>query len=172
VDCPREPTQFIIPATSIRLENGQSHAKETATLKANSSAEVIVFTGSLSVPRQDAADLAAEAGCRVEDGVTKHTTMLVVGDQDLRILADHEKSTKHIKAERLIEKGQSIRILRESDFMRMSLLPIRIVKLLAAEAILPHDPARLRAVNIRPPIHGAQLPFPLPLPGLCPPVRE
>jgi DNA polymerase-3 subunit epsilon len=81
--------------------------------------EVIVFTGSLSVPRQDAADLAAEAGCRVEDGVTKHTTMLVVGDQDLRILADHEKSTKHIKAERLIEKGQSIRILRESDFMRI-----------------------------------------------------
>jgi DNA polymerase-3 subunit epsilon len=37
----------------------------------------------------------------------------------LRILADHEKSTKHIKAERLIEKGQSIRILRESDFMRI-----------------------------------------------------
>jgi DNA polymerase-3 subunit epsilon len=81
--------------------------------------QVVVFTGSLSVYRQDAADLAAAAGCRVDDGVTKHTTMLVVGDQDLRMLAGHEKSTKHMKAERLIEKGQSIRILRETDFMRI-----------------------------------------------------
>jgi len=81
--------------------------------------QIIVFTGSLSVYRQDAADLAAAAGCRVDDGVTKHTTLLVVGDQDLRMLAGHEKSTKHMKAERLIEKGQSIRILGESDFMRI-----------------------------------------------------
>jgi len=81
--------------------------------------QIIVFTGSLSVFRQDAADLAAAAGCRVDDGVTKHTTMLVVGDQDLRMLSGHEKSTKHMKAERLIEKGQPIRILGESDFMRI-----------------------------------------------------
>jgi DNA polymerase-3 subunit epsilon len=45
--------------------------------------------------------------------------MLVVGDQDLRMLAGHEKSTKHMKVERLIEQGQSIRILSESDFMRI-----------------------------------------------------
>jgi DNA polymerase-3 subunit epsilon len=81
--------------------------------------EVIVFTGSLSIPRREAANAAAVAGCRVDDGVTKHTTMLVVGDQDLRVLAGHEKSSKQMKAEQLIALGQHIRILGESDFMRL-----------------------------------------------------
>lgn len=81
--------------------------------------EILVFTGSLSIPRHEAADAAAAAGCRVDDGVTKHTTMLVVGDQDVRKLAGHEKSSKHVKAEQLIAKGQSIRILGESDFLRI-----------------------------------------------------
>jgi len=72
------------------------------------------------VPRREAADAAAAAGCCVDDGVTKHTTMLVVGDQDLRRLAGHEKSSKHTKAELLISKGQSIRILGEGDFMRIA----------------------------------------------------
>jgi DNA polymerase-3 subunit epsilon len=81
--------------------------------------EILVFTGSLSIPRHEAADIAAAVGCRVDDGVTKHTTMLVVGDRDLRVLAGHNKSSKHIKAELLIAKGQPIRILGESDFMRI-----------------------------------------------------
>ena len=75
-----------------------------------------MFTGMLSIPRSEAADAAAAAGCRVDGSVTKYTTMLVVGDQDLRKLAGHEKSSKHIKAEQLITKGQPIRILGESDF--------------------------------------------------------
>jgi DNA polymerase-3 subunit epsilon len=82
--------------------------------------EVLVFTGELRVPRREAADAAAEAGCCVDKGVTKHTTMLVVGDQDLRKLAGHEKSVKHTKAELLIQKGQPIRILGEGDFMRIA----------------------------------------------------
>jgi DNA polymerase-3 subunit epsilon len=81
--------------------------------------QILVFTGSLSIPRHEAADAAAAAGCRVDDSVTKHTTMLVVGDQDLRKLAGHEKSSKHVKTEQLIAKGQAIRILGESDFMRI-----------------------------------------------------
>jgi DNA polymerase-3 subunit epsilon len=81
--------------------------------------QILVFTGSLSIPRREAADAAAAAGCRVDSSVTQHTTILVVGDQDLRMLAGHEKSSKHIKAEQLISKGQPIRILGESDFMRI-----------------------------------------------------
>jgi DNA polymerase-3 subunit epsilon len=81
--------------------------------------EVLVFTGALSIPRREAADAAAAAGCRVDGGVTKHTTMLVVGDQDIRKLNGHEKSSKHAKAELLIGKGQGIRILGESDFLRV-----------------------------------------------------
>lgn len=81
--------------------------------------EVLVFTGALELPRREAADLAAAAGCKVESGVTKNTTLLVVGDQDARRLAGHEKSSKHRKAETLITKGHAIRILRETDFRQI-----------------------------------------------------
>jgi DNA polymerase-3 subunit epsilon len=83
--------------------------------------EVLAFTGTLSIPRRMAADAADAAGCRVDGGVTKHTTLLVVGDEDVRKLAGHHKSSKHRKAEELIAKGQPIRILSESDFQRIVL---------------------------------------------------
>jgi DNA polymerase-3 subunit epsilon len=79
--------------------------------------ETVVFTGALSMLRHDAAVIAAEAGCKVEAGVTKNTTLLVVGDQDIRRLSGHEKSSKHRKAEELIRQGQRIRIVGETDFM-------------------------------------------------------
>lgn len=82
--------------------------------------EVIVFTGALEIPRREAADLAASLGCQVASGVTKNTTMLVVGDQDIKRLVGHEKSSKHRKAEELIGKGIPIRILKESDFQRLA----------------------------------------------------
>lgn len=78
--------------------------------------EVVVFTGTLSLPRREAARLAAEAGCTVVEGVKKGVTLLVVGDQDIRRTAGHEKSSKHRKAEALIERGEPIRIVGESDF--------------------------------------------------------
>lgn len=81
--------------------------------------EVVVFTGSLEIPRHQAADLAASLGCQVAAGVTKKTTLLVVGDQDVTKLAGNSKSSKHRKAEELIEQGQAIRILRETDFRFM-----------------------------------------------------
>lgn len=82
--------------------------------------EIAVFTGALSMPRREAADLAAEAGCEVDAGVTKTTTLLIVGDQDVTRLADGQiKSSKHLKAEMLIAKGQPIRILRETDFRKL-----------------------------------------------------
>lgn len=83
--------------------------------------EVLVFTGTLEIPRREAADLAASIGCQVVSGVTKKTTMIVVGDQDIKKLAGHEKSSKHRKAEDLIGKGISIRILKESDFKELAI---------------------------------------------------
>lgn len=82
--------------------------------------EVVVFTGSLQIPRREAAQIAARAGCAVDLSVTKRTTMLVVGDQDLRRLAGADKSSKHRKAEKLIADGQPIRILTESDFQTVA----------------------------------------------------
>lgn len=83
------------------------------------SGEVLVFTGALAMPRHDAADLAASVGCDVASAVTKKTTILVVGDQDIRALAGHEKSIKHRKAEDLIQRGLPIRIIGETDFQAL-----------------------------------------------------
>lgn len=81
--------------------------------------ETVVFTGALSIARDQAAQMASMAGCRVSDSVTKKTTILVVGDQDLRLTKGQEKSSKHRKVEAMIDGGSPIRIVRESDFMMM-----------------------------------------------------
>lgn len=81
--------------------------------------EVLVFTGALEIPRRDATTMAANVGCYVASGVTKKTTILVVGDQDIKRLAGHKRSSKHRKVETLISQGQDIRILRETDFKKL-----------------------------------------------------
>lgn len=81
--------------------------------------EVLVFTGSLELIRSEATELATSVGCTVELNVTKRTTLLVVGDQDVWKLGGQEKSSKHRKAEQLVLQGQKIRILIESDFQEM-----------------------------------------------------
>lgn len=78
--------------------------------------ETLVFTGALLISRGEASKMAAGVGCNVEPGVTKRTTILVVGDQDIQKLAGNEKSSKHRKAESLVGAGQPIRIVGESDF--------------------------------------------------------
>ncbi len=102
----------------------QSKKSEKHTRKGNPDGilygEIIVFTGALSIPRREAADIASSLGCAVASSVTKKTTLVVVGDQDLTKLAGKEKSTKHLKAEELILKGQNLRILKESDFQALA----------------------------------------------------
>lgn len=81
--------------------------------------EVIVFTGALSMTRVEAARLAYQAGCNVDVGVNRNTTLLVVGGQEISKLAGHDKSSKHRKAEELIRQGQPIRIIGEADFRQL-----------------------------------------------------
>jgi DNA polymerase-3 subunit epsilon len=79
--------------------------------------EEIVFTGELSIPRSEAAKLAAQAGCKVHPTVTKRTTMLVLGTQDLTKLAEGRKrSSKERKAITYAEKGFRIQFINEDDF--------------------------------------------------------
>ena len=80
--------------------------------------ETIVFTGKLGIPRRTATDMAAEVGFSVSGSVTKKTTMLVVGVQDMNKLKGYEKSSKHRKAEDLIAMYElDIQILSEQDFL-------------------------------------------------------
>ncbi len=81
--------------------------------------ETIVFTGALSIPRNQAADLAADAGCNVLSAVNKTVTMLVTGMQDIRKLNGHEKSSKHRKIKAMIDRGDEVQILSENDFLAL-----------------------------------------------------
>lgn len=81
--------------------------------------ETVVFTGFLQMHRSEAAHLAAKAGCNVVDTVSKKVTVLVVGDQDLRLTRRHVKSRKHRKVEEMIAAGLSVRIVGESEFLQM-----------------------------------------------------
>ncbi len=83
------------------------------------SGESLVFTGSLQVPRREAADLAASAGAQVSNSVTRRTTLLVVGVQNIRKVGEDGKSTKHKKAEALIRDGHPITIMSEEDFIAL-----------------------------------------------------
>lgn len=82
--------------------------------------EVVVFTGALSILRAEAATRAAELGCDVRDSVSAKTTMLVVGQQDLKKLGGYTKSSKQRKAEKLVLQGAVISILSEADFMPLT----------------------------------------------------
>lgn len=80
---------------------------------------IACFTGKLTLSRNDAATYAAGAGITVKSSVSKKITMLVVGDQDLDTLNGHTKSTKHRRAEELIEQGIDIRIMGETEFLKL-----------------------------------------------------
>ncbi|WP_439139735.1 BRCT domain-containing protein, partial [Roseicyclus sp.] len=81
--------------------------------------EVVAVTGALTIPRREAAELAARLGCSVASNVTKNTTLLVVGDLDIRQLSGHKKSSKQRRAEELIDEGFGLRIICETDFRRL-----------------------------------------------------
>lgn len=82
--------------------------------------EVMVFTGTLTkMSRDHAADLASDTGCKIEENLTKKTSFLVFGHQDLIQTKGKDKSGTHLKAEILISKGQNISILTENQFIEL-----------------------------------------------------
>lgn len=78
------------------------------------------FTGKLeSMPRKNAMELFAKCGGFPEKGVNKKTNFLIVGDQDLKKVGEGGKSSKIIKAEKLLVEGQDIQLLGEEEFIQM-----------------------------------------------------
>lgn len=78
------------------------------------------FTGTLkSMSRKQAMSVFAAFGGIPEKSVTKSTDFLVMGDQDIRVVGNTGKSSKVIKAEKLLAEGQKIQLLSENEFLRM-----------------------------------------------------
>ncbi|MBF8965743.1 DNA polymerase III [Pontibacter sp. FD36] len=79
----------------------------------------VVFTGTLSsMQRKDAIQLVADIGGIPDAGVTKKTNVLVVGQQDYRVVGDDGMSSKQEKAVLLLDKGADIEIISEQEFLQ------------------------------------------------------
>lgn len=78
--------------------------------------QVVVFTGALSIRRQDAWDTVARLGGMPEKNITKRTAFLVIGDGFTGDDPADFWSGKAAKARELRDKGQQIEVLTETDF--------------------------------------------------------
>ena len=78
------------------------------------------FTGKLErMTRKEAITMVALTGGIPEKNVTKNTNILVVGEQDWRVVGKSGLSIKMKKAQSLLENGQNIEIMTEDDFIKM-----------------------------------------------------
>ena len=81
--------------------------------------KTIVFTGELSMARNEAAKLASSVGFHVADSITKMTTFLVVGGVKSESELAGITSSKLKKAELLRDGGQQIYIVTEDEFQQI-----------------------------------------------------
>jgi DNA polymerase-3 subunit epsilon len=81
--------------------------------------KTVIFTGTLSsMVRSKAQQAIADIGGILGNAITKDTDFLVVGQQDYKVVGDDGMSSKQEKAIKLIEKGASIEVISENDFLR------------------------------------------------------
>ena len=78
----------------------------------------VCFTGTCSYgTRKELLQKVKDVGGIPSDSVTKKTEVLVVGQQDYRVVGEDGMSKKQKKAFELLDKGQDIEILSEIDFL-------------------------------------------------------
>lgn len=83
--------------------------------------QIVVFTGNLGMARTEAKQRAAELGAQPASGVTRKTTVLVVGDGFAA--SDLNAGRVTTKARRVIDlhsRGQQIEVLSEGEFLQMT----------------------------------------------------
>ena len=80
--------------------------------------KAVCFTGTTRFAvRKEMLQMIKNIGGIPMDSVTKETDVLVVGQQDYRVVGADGMSSKQKKALSLLEKGQDIEILSESEFL-------------------------------------------------------
>lgn len=81
-------------------------------------AKSVCFTGTCQYgTRKELLQKVAEIGGIPTNSVTKQTDVLVVGQQDYRVVGEDGMSEKQEKALKLLAKGQDIEILSETEFL-------------------------------------------------------
>ena len=80
----------------------------------------IVFTGELTISREEAMQMAVNVGAKVKTSVSKKTDFLVVGKQDKSLVGADGMSTKEEKALELNGSGAAhIKIIWEKEFLAL-----------------------------------------------------
>lgn len=80
----------------------------------------VVFTGKLALmDRKGAQKRVRDAGGKTPSGVSADLDFLVIGDDGSPLLGAAAKSSKHQSAEKLVAKGAKIRIISETDFVKL-----------------------------------------------------
>lgn len=80
--------------------------------------KAVCFTGAFSFGvRKDLLQAVADIGGSPMNSVTRTTNVLVVGEQDYKKVGESGMSSKQKKAMELIQKGQDLEIMSESEFL-------------------------------------------------------
>ena len=80
----------------------------------------LVFTGTLKIPRIQAAQMAVDRGAVLSGSVSKKTDYLIVGEQDPVLVGEPIISSKEKRAIELNDSGEAcIHIIREEEFLRL-----------------------------------------------------
>jgi UDP-glucose 4-epimerase len=78
---------------------------------------VAIFTGKLAaMERGEAEKLVEKNGGEIATGVSKDLAYLVIGSEGYK---NRDKGNKWTRAEKLMEKGEKIKIISEEDFLKM-----------------------------------------------------
>lgn len=80
-----------------------------------------VFTGKMAhMERKSAQELVKKLGGKAPGAMSEKVDFLVIGDDGSPLLGEGTKSTKHKAAEKLISQGSSLKIISESEFLKMA----------------------------------------------------
>jgi len=82
--------------------------------------ERVTFTGTLaSMTHSQAGEVVVEHGGEATSHVSRQTTMLVIGEEGWPLEEDGQPSVKLVQTRELMEAGQPLRLLGESDFLKL-----------------------------------------------------
>lgn len=80
----------------------------------------VCFTGKMDfLTKKDAAQIIANLGAHIQKDVDYHTNVLILGNLEYQQKRFNDKSSKHKKAEQLIEHNVNIEILTERAFLEL-----------------------------------------------------
>jgi len=97
-------------------ENVDSSLKQPGVL----AGETLALTGTLaSMTHEQAAEIIEQHGGNFTQHVSRHTTLLVIGEEGWPLEDDGKPSVKLQHAESLIREGHEIRFVSESDWLSM-----------------------------------------------------